>query len=434
LYAGNISNWGFIDKAGDWIYFCNYEDNCTLYVTVYKNYLNKVIAGSTGNSEFVQLTGMKPLNVQLVDNSNLILLTVANTMNGIGYKYADNLGGSIIRSVQTTNIDNSTTQIAIYLNSTSKYFINEANNTYTISFGDSNGGNAYSDLQIKLPTGINFNQVKNEDRYYNNEFAIILPGDQRSFYAQAALSSNNNVVKNISVSYRNQNTEIIVQTTKIQGYKLAENNGFIDVTIGDPRDIYKNIVVLDAGHGGTDPGAVRSLNGRQINEKDINFKIMYTLTQKYFNSENSNIKVYYSRYNDTKVDLYERAAFADEVGADMFISLHMNANTDTSIKGTEIYYSNTNNSITDNGLNSKGLASLFLNYLPNAIGTRARSIRAQDYVVIRENTVPAILIELAFISNTDELSLMTDSTFQENTAKAIYDTLNIIFNAYPTGR
>ena len=112
----------------------------------------------------------------------------------------------------------------------------------------------------------------------------------------------------------------------------------------------------------------------------------------------------------------------------------MNANTNTTAHGTEIYYSVENNSRSEMGLNSKELASIFLNYLPNAIGTQKRYISAQRYVVTRENTVPAILIELGFMSNQNDLTLMTKDSFREDTAEAIYDILELVFDTYPTGR
>jgi len=412
------------------------EDKCTMYVTLYSNYLSNVTAGTNSGNDFVLLTGMNALSVNLVDNGNYITLQIPNTINGIGENYEQFSSLDSLKSVQSINISPSMINIMIEKSQTSQYFITQTGNTYRITlYEDKIVDNADYDLQINLPSGVNYSDVQNEDRYYDDQFAIILPGDYRNYYMSNPLSASNDVVSDISVIYNNNNeTEIIVSTTKLQGYKLEENSGFIGVSIGNPRDIYQNIVVLDAGHGGTDPGAIRSLNGVTINEKDINFSIMYNRTKKYFNAEDSNIKVYYSRYNNTKVDLYERAAFAEEVGADLFVSLHMNANNGTSIRGTEIYYSDVNNSVSEIGLRSKGLATIFINSLPSMVGTKKRDIRSQAYVVVKYNTVPAILVELGFMSNKEDLALITNSSFQENAAKSIYDVLCNVFDEYPTGR
>ena len=412
------------------------EDRCTLYVTLYSNYLCNVTAGTKSGNDYILITGMNDLLVNLIENTDNITLQVPNTSNGIGENYEETSSLTSLKSVQITNATGNMVNIILTKSGKSEYYITQAGNTYMVTFiEDQIVDNLDYDLQIKLPTGVSYSYVQNEDRYYNHQFVIKIPGDYRSFYSNNPLSSSNNVVSKISVIYNNYNeTEIIVSTTKLQGYKLEENNGYIGVTTGNPKDIYKNIVVLDAGHGGTDPGALRSLNGVTIYEKDINFSIIYSRTKKYFNAKDSDIKVYYSRYDNTKVDLYKRAAFAKEVGADLFVSLHMNANNGTSIRGTEIYYSDANNKISSMGLNSKTMAAIFLKYLPKAVGTTTRGIRSQAYVVVKYNTVPAILIELGFMSNNADLSLMTNASFQEKAAKSIYTTLETVFETYPTGR
>jgi len=412
------------------------DDKCTLYVTLYSNYISNISTGVNAGNDFVQITGMNELSVDLIENDNYITLQIPNTFNGVGGIYEQFSTFNSLKSIQSTTISNNMINITIEKSETSEYFVTRDENTYRITlFQDQTADNSDYDMQISLPNGVDYSEVQNEDRYYNHQFAIILPGDYRDYYQNNPITTSNDVVNNISVNYNNYDqTEIIVTTKKLQGYKLVETNGAIGVVIGNPRDIYQNIVVLDAGHGGTDPGASRKLNGVTINEKDINFSIIYSRTKKYFNAEDSNIKVYYSRYNNTKVDLYKRAAFAKEVGADLFVSLHMNANNNTTVRGTEIYYSDVNNSVSELGLTSKGLASIFINKLPNAIGTTKRGIRSQAYVVVKYNTVPAILIELAFMSTKADLNLMTNSSFQENAASSIYEILCGVFEDYPTGR
>ncbi len=412
------------------------EDRCTLYITLYANYVSNVTAGTKAGNDYVLITGMNELNVALSENGNYLTMQIPNTINGIGENYIATSSLNSLKSVQSTNIATNMINIILEKSSTSNYYITQAGNTYMITLSEGNiVDNSDSDLMIKLPTGVSFSDIQNEDRYYNEEIAIILPGDNRSYYQNNPLTSNNDVVSDVSVSYNDYNeTEIIISTTKIQGYKLYEKDGYIGVTLGDPQDIYQNIVVLDAGHGGTDPGAYRDLNGVRINEKDVTFEIMYNKTKEYFNSSDSNIKVYYSRYDDTKVDLYDRAAFAEKVGADIFVSLHMNANSKTTVRGTDVYYSKDNNAMTSSGLTSKTLASLFLNYIPNAVGTTKRNVGEAAYIVNKYNTVPAVLIELGFMSNKADLSLMADDSFQDEVACAIYDVLCDVFDSYPTGR
>jgi N-acetylmuramoyl-L-alanine amidase len=410
------------------------DDRCTMYVTLYSNYLTDITAGTKSGQDFVQLTGMSALNVNVSETADTITLDLPNTVNAL----SDNLittALTSLASVQLVTTGSNSTQIVISKSEDYTYSVTKTNNIYTITLvnGDSANNLDYS-LQIKLPEDVGYYDIYNEDLYYKNQIEVIIPGDQDEFYEENPIATSNSVVKNISVTCDGQNTTILITTTKLQGYKLKDLNGSVGIALGNPKDIYENIVVLDAGHGGTDPGAHYKLNGKTINEKDVNFSIMYTLTQQYFNSDDSNIKVYYPRYNDTLIDLYARAAFAKKVGADLFVSLHMNANNSSTPNGTEVYYCSTNNSTNDTGINSKILGNMFLNSLPSAIGTTKRSVKSANYVVLRENTVPSVLIELGFMSNPSDLAKMTNAAFQDNAARAIYDTLCNVFETYPTGR
>jgi N-acetylmuramoyl-L-alanine amidase len=134
------------------------------------------------------------------------------------------------------------------------------------------------------------------------------------------------------------------------------------------------------------------------------------------------------------MSLSNRAAFAHTIGADLFVSLHMNASEASYPKGTEVYYSTNNNSANNAGLTSKILAGKFLTSIVQTFGSDNRGVKTAAYTVVHKNTVPAILIELGFISNKEDHAKMLDETYQENIAKTIYETLLQVFNEYPTGR
>ena len=91
-------------------------------------------------------------------------------------------------------------------------------------------------------------------------------------------------------------------------------------------------VVLDAGHGGKDPGAL----GKKIKEKDINLDIVLKLGD-LIKQNHPDVKVIYTRSNDVFVELGERARIANKNNADLFISVHTNAAQSKSAKGTETY-------------------------------------------------------------------------------------------------
>lgn len=262
-------------------------------------------------------------------------------------------------------------------------------------------------------------------------FSIYIPGDYVSYLLNNPALVNSSAITDVSVFLNsNYETEIMVSTSKIQGYELFVDKDFIYVNVGNPRDIYKNIVVLDPGHGGSAPGAVYF----NTKEKDLNYKVLYEIGKDLYNLDSSLLKVYYTRETDVDVSLANRAAFAESVGADLFVSLHMNANTNTSVYGTEVYYSNSNNKKNKAGLNSEILANIFVNNLSSSLNTRNRGTRAARYTVVHNNTVPAVLLELGFMSNKKEFETLSNPAFQYQAAKVIYETLLEVFDKYPTGR
>jgi N-acetylmuramoyl-L-alanine amidase len=175
------------------------------------------------------------------------------------------------------------------------------------------------------------------------------------------------------------------------------------------------VVVIDAGHGGYDPGAI---GPRGTAEKDnvlsVALKVGRILEQR-------NIKVVYTRKNDNvswpsnnRMDLEARAAISNNAGADVFISIHNNSSDYKSVRGTETYY-------TEGSTQGKVLATLIHNQIIKDLKTVDRQVRPSDYFVLKNTYAPAVLIELGFISNSHEELLLSSASGQEKFAKAIAD-------------
>ncbi|MBU5333781.1 N-acetylmuramoyl-L-alanine amidase [Anaerocolumna aminovalerica] len=426
------------------------EDKYTMTVTLYPNYVNTIAAGRKNGEEFVAITAMEDISVTLTESGNYLMLQLPFTVNGVGNNNTESSSLEGVKAVSVTGINDYTTNITIEKSEAYTYRVDRNKNTYTVfltkSFDSGNSGetetNTENALQFKLPEGVTFSDITTEDRYryYQNKIAILLPGDQTQFYDENPVTVSAGVVQDVTVSYVGNQTEIVIVTSKLQGFKLSETNNGVSVKLGDPRDIYQNIVLLDPGHGGNAAGATRTLKGVKIMEKDLNQQILYNLAKEYFNAPDSPVKVYYTRYGDevrysnTTTENYDRAAQAKRIGADLYVSLHMNSNTKTSPVGTEVYYNSKNNKANGSGLTSKRLGEMLQTALVQNLGTVNRGVKDKSLIVTRENSVPAVLIELGFMSNPQELALLNDPVFQEKAAKTIYDTICQVFEEYPTGR
>ena len=445
------------------------EDKLTLYVTVYKNVLKSATIGTNSAGDYITLEGANSLKPSISLQANSMVIDLPYTMNHLG-DIATSISGTryITQLIVITTTDR--TQLYLTLNEGYTYYILENGNYYTLSFqaqgtvqpavtdntgtaqsSDSSDSNNNSDdmitypsreiptatdpsnyeIVIPRPAGITTTMLTDEDYYLSNCFVVRLEGDYTSLITEDSIRCSSDVVNKISVVMNSSNQTVIkVVTNKLQGYKIAWDNESIYINIGDPREIYQNIVVLDPGHGGAAVGAQYF----GLDEKDINFKILYTIGKKFFNSDTSKLKVYYTRTSDTDLPLSARAAFVKQVDADLFVSLHMNAAEASDVCGTEVFYSKKNNSSNAAGLSSAKLASIFLTNLTNILGTQNRNVKEEAYTVIYKNTVPAVLIELGFLSNQQEKANLTNESFQISAAKTIYETILQVFDEYPTGR
>jgi N-acetylmuramoyl-L-alanine amidase len=180
------------------------------------------------------------------------------------------------------------------------------------------------------------------------------------------------------------------------------------------------IIVVDAGHGGIDPGA----NRPGVIEKDINLSVALEL-KNVLNEYGA--KVILSRQTDTELstecdnervrgryhrDLTARVEMAEESDADLFISIHANAVSNPDRQGAEVFYYAKSKA-------GKALSNSIQTALNKVTTKPTPSPDAADYFVLRRNHIPAALIEVGYITNLEERSLLQSPEYQRTLAKAI---------------
>jgi N-acetylmuramoyl-L-alanine amidase len=209
-------------------------------------------------------------------------------------------------------------------------------------------------------------------------------------------------------------------------------------------------IVVDPGHGGKDPGAV-GLSGLQ--EKDVVLSIGHRVAKKL--KDDLGIDAVMTRSTDVFIELQERTAIANQVGADLFISIHANAALNRKANGIETYYLNlaktekaaqlaareNGTSLEKVSLLQAVLFDLMANYKLNDSAHLAEEVQkalykrisGQDpstknlgvkqgpFYVLVGATMPSILVESAFISNPQEEMKLADPKYLEETAEGIID-------------
>lgn len=229
-------------------------------------------------------------------------------------------------------------------------------------------------------------------------------------------------VTNINITYSTTpdnviSAEITMDLIKTYAYLLEEDEKFFYICLVDPHDVYDKIIVLDAGHGGNDSGTYSS--GYSYLEKTMNLDMLLRL-QEYF-IDNENIKIYTTRTTDRRLTLNQRVDLANDVGADLFLSIHCNASKYKSIHGTEVLYNE--NQDDWNTFNSKQFAQICLEELVDNIGLKNRGIvaRGSDVHIIGESQVPVALVEVAFMSNKDDMDFLKEDENRQIIAEGIYN-------------
>lgn len=181
-------------------------------------------------------------------------------------------------------------------------------------------------------------------------------------------------------------------------------------------------VVLDAGHGGSDSGC----SMYNIAEKNLTLAMVLAAKKRFDKDER--FKVYYTRTLDTFPALTARPKLANDVKAEIFISVHINEGSPSSATatGTETWYSEKRKAATAIGnLNSKDLATYIHNSVLKATGFPNRGL-VNDYrnlCVLRETKMPACLIEVGFISKKAEALAMNNATNKDRYGEALYTGL-----------
>jgi N-acetylmuramoyl-L-alanine amidase len=185
------------------------------------------------------------------------------------------------------------------------------------------------------------------------------------------------------------------------------NTGFPSPTLSPANG--RRVVVIDPGHGGTDPGAV-GIGG--LRETDITLPISLEVVRLL---QQQGLQVHLTRADESReVDLPPRVALAKRVQADVFVSIHANAISLSrpDINGVETYFA-------PGAVAGKELSQTILNSITRSVNIRSRGMHSARFYVIRNTPMPATLIETGFVTGAEDAPKLRDPGFQRQMAAAI---------------
>lgn len=334
-----------------------------------------------------------------------------------------NVAGRFVRSVRYAQYGENSTRMIIDLQGQPLYEIITEDDRLTVRLYQSPFDNIrYSKDGEKVIVEIEGCDL--EDKYSANTSSrgrrctISFPASEADI-SSGVLNINDEFLDyiDIRVDSSTNTARMILSAKDICRYSITSSRGERKTVItiskpevpGNTEDI--KLVVIDPGHGGTETGAVFG----ELLEKNFNLDIAVRLNALL---KKKNIKTYMTRDDDINVDLYDRADIANELNAALFISIHNNAIGDPDYGGTMTLYHPDEKPY--RGMTGKRLAEIAQEKMLEILGTKDRKIIPRpNLVVLRETKMPAIIAEVAFMTNKQDRESLLNEEFRQKAAQAL---------------
>ena len=393
-------------------------DKKNITISFGKTTVDKISAVHSQNKDIITIggTGSFGASVAMTADPQKIIVTIPNCQSNL----SDKINTADLQYVLEGKVDTSkgnTVELVLAVEDLVQYSYREENQNLILEIYpttlknmryDKNANVLFLDKKEKIDTG----SVKFEDHYLDGYFDVTLPGDYESDYGYGTYDVKGTVVENIEVSTKGGNTTFRFKQNRISAYEVTDEGDSYAIRVKNPKEVYDKVLLLDAGHGGKDPGT----SGNGMQEKNLNLTIAQKIAQKL---QGSGIKVYMTRDSDVYPENSTRAKTANDI-ADLMVSIHMNSGPETA-NGTETLYQVHAN---DNGarLTSKQLAEILQGKVVSATGNTNRGAKLwTDVLILNRTTVPAVIVEVVFITNTGDALKISNPAYQDQVAQAIAD-------------
>lgn len=306
-----------------------------------------------------------------------------------------------------------------------------SSNTVSVVSSSSNGGT----LTVKLKTDwkVPYAFTYGPQNYYSaygkkyNVTSFTANYLQMTFYYTSSAQGNINTSGSdvVSSAYWNVSGDTVTLTMPLKaagqyyGYSIEyDANGYMTIIIHNkPSSLQGSVILIDPGHGGSDPGALGLSGG--VYESNVNYAIAYYTKVAL---EAKGATVYMTRGGDSTLEIDERKAMVRSLKPDMFISVHCNGNEDKSKIGTSVYYYKPFSYKLANSIYNQ-LLSVFRNNLyygqSQIYDDIADGTAYYPFGVTRIEDCPSVLIETGYITNDNECLKLIDTSNQQRLANAI---------------
>lgn len=399
-------------------------------VEFWKNEIYKFKIEENDDEAEIEIRGIyKPyVNLFRLTNPDRLVIDFPNAKSYLGYKSVE-LKSDYINKIRTSQFDKDTMRVVLETKNQPDYkidyykddrvYIKILEPEYKNIVYDNN-----DDCEIMLETSknIDVDDIDVEEDYYKKEIILDFDRNYEKEFGKGEILIDDERVKSVVLTEYKNKTRMVIKTKEIMTLDMDEKRKGLLIKLIKPRERYDNIVLIDPGHGGVDPGA----SVGEVTEKALNLDMCMYLYEKL--EKNKDIKVYMTRKDDTYPTLQDRVIMAEDIQADLFISIHNNAALSTKAEGTEVLYYPT---CKTKGLTSKVLADSLQKRLVKELKSKDRGIIPREGLyLLRKSSMPAVIIEVGYMTNSSELKKLSKESYQKDTADAVYYVIKDIFKKY----
>lgn len=280
-------------------------------------------------------------------------------------------------------------------------------------------------IRIPLTRDIKVENVVVESRYMDQELWIYIEGADGSYYVENEIEGDVSQIVSGYCEMQRSGVILKMQMDKVweyystMEYSSAAGDNSMVITFLEPQEVYSQIVVIDPVGGGRETGSVY----RGYAEKTLALQIAGLISDRL---QSSDIKLYFTRQEDTEVSEEKRLELIEAVGADLYIRIAAGADEDAFSYGIQGLY-NGEYFIPDFG--NVELADILTRNVTIASSNRAVGLfPAEHDSILHEITVPAAQINVGYLTNAQEAQLLGQAAYREKLAQGIADAIVEVYN------
>ena len=402
-------------------------------LTVHKYFKVEYTPGGGIDNVGILLGSYSKYKVMRLTGPDRLVIDIPNAKySGIDKKIETK--GSQVSSIRYTRYRKSTGRIILDLTGQAGYTVNESKGKLLFTLSEpeyrnityhNNGDRVYFTIKgASLTEGEEFmKKLYSEARDKTGfKYTVSFPAGQADV-GSGVFKINDEYIKTLEVS--NEVGTGMTALTFTAPVKLEylvftrQNLHETAITLLKPAAAKEKLVIIDAGHGGSAPGAIY----KDMVEKELNLDIAQRLNSLL---EKKGVKTYMIRDDDSDVAIFERAYIANKLGGSLFMSIHNNAMDDPGYGGTMTLFYPQGNSRAFNG---KSFAGIVQQKLLSSLKTVDRkTVERPNLVILKATAMPSALAEIAFMTNNKDRVNLQKTSFRQKAAQGLY---NAVLKALP---